>query len=140
MPVRIGEAVWTGTLQEGQGTIKTFSGALNAPYSAAMRFGDQHGTNPEELIGAAHAACFSMALSKLVSKSGFTVEHIETKARVHLKNIDNEFKIMHIDLVTKASIPGITESIFFDLAENTKRNCPVSQALAVPINLEASLK
>ena len=139
MPVRIGEAVWEGTLEEGKGTIRVKSGIFESPYNAEMRFGQEPGTNPEELIGAALAGCFSMFLALMLSKVGYVAEKIYTRARVHLDKVEEGFKLSHIDLITECKVPGISSDLFLEQAKVSKENCPVSRALAVPINLEAGL-
>lgn len=140
MPVRTGEALWEGTLMNGQGVMKVKSGALESPYNAAMRFQDQPGTNPEELIGAAHAGCFSMQFAHLLAQSGFTAKQIHTRSRVHIEKEERGFSITKIDLFTEATVPGISDELFQELAMNAKKTCPVSKALSVPITLEAVLK
>jgi osmotically inducible protein OsmC len=140
MATRTGTAVWEGTLREGKGTVKLGSGAYEGPYSFASRFESGTGTNPEELIGAAHAGCFSMALSAGLTKAGFPPKRIATTARVHLENVGGGFKIVSIELGTEAEIPGIEDSVFQEQAETAKKNCPVSQALAgTEISLQAKL-
>jgi len=140
MAVRTAEAVWEGNLMEGKGTMKLGSGAYEGPYSFASRFEDGPGTNPEELIGAAHAGCFSMALSAGLARAGYTAKRIHTTARVHLNKVDEGFRITNIELNTEAEIPGIDEKTFLEHAEAAKAGCPVSQALAgVEITLQAKL-
>jgi osmotically inducible protein OsmC len=140
MAARTGSAVWEGTLREGKGTVKLGSGAYEGPYSFASRFESGTGTNPEELIGAAHAGCFSMALAAGLTKAGFSPTRIATTAKVHLENPGAGFKITTIELETEAEIPGIDEQAFQEQAETAKKNCPVSQALAgTDIKLEAKL-
>jgi osmotically inducible protein OsmC len=140
MATRTGSAVWEGTLREGKGTVKLGSGAYEGPYSFASRFESGTGTNPEELIGAAHAGCFSMALSAGLTKAGFSPKRIATTARVHLENVGGGFKIVSIELETEAEIPGIEGQVFQEQAETAKKNCPVSQALAgTEIKLQAKL-
>ena len=139
MPARTGFASWEGNLQKGKGKISVNSKFFEAPYSFGTRFGNVVGTNPEELIGAAHAACFSMALSLLVGEAGFVPEKIESQSKVHIDKVDNGFKITEINLSTRAKIPQISNDLFLKLAENAKSNCPVSKALCVPITLEATL-
>ena len=140
MPIRQAEAIWEGNLKDGKGQMKFGSGAYEGAYSFASRFGNGTGTNPEELIGAAHAGCFSMALSLFIESAGFTAERIRTTAKVHLDKVGEGFKITAIDLETEASVPGIDESKFLEQAEATKKGCPVSQALTgVEIRLKARL-
>lgn len=140
MPVRVGEAFWEGTLFDGKGTMKVKSGLLNTTYSAAMRFSEAPGTNPEELIGAALAGCFSQALSLNLENAGFKKIQIHSKAMVHLEKSENGYKITTIKLNTKAAVPEISKDQFQNIAETTKNTCPVSKALCVPISLEASLE
>ncbi len=138
MPLRKAEAVWEGSLKEGKGTMKF--GSFEGTYSFASRFADGSGTNPEELIGAAHAGCFSMALSLLLEQAGYTTERIETHARVHIDKINGGFGITRIELETEASVPGIDEKKFLEQAEVAKNGCPVSRALAgTDITLKAKL-
>ena len=138
---RKASAVWRGDLKTGTGAISTGSGALSQlPYSFTTRFEDAPGTNPEELIGAAHAGCFSMALSAGLGKAGFKPERIATTADVTLEKVGESFKITKILLRTEAKIPNIDENAFREQAEGAKKNCPVSQALAgTNIALEAKL-
>ena len=140
MPTRNGSAVWEGTLREGKGTVKLGSGAFEGPYSFASRFEEGTGTNPEELIGAAHAGCFSMALAAGLTKAGYSPKRVATTAKVHLGQAGGGFKITLIELETEAEIPGIDEQAFQEQAETAKKNCPVSQALAATdIKLTAKL-
>jgi len=137
MPVRKADAVWEGTLKEGAGVMKFGSGAYDGAYSYASRFEDAPGTNPEELIGAAHAGCFAMFLSLLLGNDGYTPTRIETTAKVHLEAGP---KIAKIELNTKAAVPGLDEAKFQEYANNAKAGCPVSKALAsVDIQLNAAL-
>lgn len=138
-------AIWNGTGKEGSGKLSTTSGVLDeTPYSFAARFLSEDGragTNPEELIAAAHAGCFNMALSFQLGGAGFTPDQLETHAIVSMENIDGHFKITGISLELTASIPGIDEAKFLEIAGNAKKSCPVSQALAsVDISLNAHLK
>ena len=137
MAVRASSAEWKGTLKEGAGTMKLASGAYEGAYTYASRFESGKGTNPEELIGAAHAGCFSMFLSALLSSKGF-VPTIRTTATVHLEAGPT---ITLIELDTEAEVPGIDEATFQQIAEEAKKGCPVSKALAaVPeIKLKAKL-
>ena len=131
MPVRKAAAVWRGDLQSGKGTVATGSGAFEGSYSFTSRFGDgTGGTNPEELVGAAHAACFSMALSNNLARDGHRPTAVETTAEVHLDKGDDGFGIARIDLHTVGTVPGITAEDFQQYAEKTKTTCPVSKALA----------
>jgi lipoyl-dependent peroxiredoxin len=140
MPVRTAEAVWEGKLREGHGRMKLGSGAYEGAYSFTSRFEQGTGTNPEELIGAAHAGCFSMALSYMLEQAGYTPEHVQTTAKVHIDRVGEGFKITTIELATEAKIPGIDEHTFREKAEAAKKGCPVSQALAgTEITLQATL-
>jgi osmotically inducible protein OsmC len=138
MPVRKASAEWNGTLREGKGTMNL--AAWQGPYSFASRFEQAGGTNPEELIAAAHAGCFSMALSAALGKAGFTPQRIATTASVTLDKVGEGFGITRIDLSTDASVPGIDDAKFQEIAAQAKANCPVSKALqSVEITLEARL-
>ncbi|MDA8434002.1 MAG: OsmC family protein [Nitrospiraceae bacterium] len=140
MPVRKAEAVWEGNLIKGKGTMKLGSGAFTGAYSFSSRFESGTGTNPEELIGAAHAGCFSMAFSLFLEKAGFAPERIHTQAKVHIDKVGDGFKITVIELDTEAKVAGIDEKRFQELAEATKKGCPVSVALAATeIRLKARL-
>jgi len=140
MAKRTASAVWEGTLREGKGTVKLGSGAFTGQYSFASRFEEGAGTNPEELIGAAHAGCFSMALAAGLTKAHLNPTRISTTANVSLEKVGEGFKITTIELNTEGDVPGIDESAFLDHAETAKKNCPVSQALAgVDIKLNAKL-
>jgi osmotically inducible protein OsmC len=140
MAKRTASAVWEGTLKEGKGTVKLGSGAFTGQYSFASRFEEGTGTNPEELIGAAHAGCFSMALSAGLTKAGHNPTRISTTAEVSLRKVGEGFKITTIELTTEAEVPGIDETAFLEQAETAKTNCPVSQALAgAEIKLNATL-
>ncbi|HBZ00869.1 MAG TPA: peroxiredoxin [candidate division Zixibacteria bacterium] len=140
MAIRTGQAVWEGNLVNGKGTVKLGSGAFEGQYSFSSRFEEGKGTNPEELIGAAHAGCFSMAFSAALTEAGFIPKRIETTASVHLQKGDKGFGISLIELNTSAQVPGIDNNRFQEIAESAKKNCPVSQALAaVEIKLQAHL-
>lgn len=140
MPQSRAEAVWEGSLKEGKGNIKLASGAFNGAYSFATRFEGKPGTNPEELIAAAHAACFSMALSAGLGRAGFTPERVQTTAQATLEKVGEGFKITTISLKTEAKVPNITAEQFKEAAEKAKTGCPVSQALAgTTITLDARL-
>ncbi len=137
MTVRTSSAQWEGTLKEGSGTMRLGSGAYEGPYTFASRFETGPGTNPEELIGAAHAGCYSMFLSALLTKAGFTPKKIHTTAAVHLGEGP---AITLIELTTQADVPGLAAADFQQHAEAAKRGCPVSKALAGPkITLNATL-
>ncbi len=141
MPLRKGKAVWQGNLKQGKGRIALGSGAFEGPVSFASRFEDGEGTNPEELIGAAHAACFSMALAYMLGESGFNPENIETSASVKIENVAGNYKITDIELDVKARVPEIKRGDFEKYAGQAKENCPVSQALkGVKISLRSSLE
>ena len=140
MAVRTAEAEWRGALKDGSGRIRTESGALDGPYSFLSRFESGQGTNPEELIGAAHAGCFSMALAHGLASAGHPATRVSTKARVHLDKAGDGFAISGIDLETEAEVPGIDEAAFQEQANTAKANCPVSKALAATqIQLNAKL-
>ncbi len=141
MPKRNASARWNGSLQDGNGTMRMASGAYEGPYSFQSRFEEGDGTNPEELIAAAHAGCFSMALSGELGRGGHDVESVETDATVHLDKVDEGFAIKKIVLRTRVTAPGVDESAFQEAAEAAKKGCPVSQALAAveSIELEAQL-
>jgi lipoyl-dependent peroxiredoxin len=137
MPVRKAQAVWKGTLREGSGIMKLSGGAYEGPYTYASRFEEGTGTNPEELIGAAHAGCFSMFLSALLTKAGFTPTSVDTTATVHLEAGPT---ISLIELNTVANVPGLDDAGLQQYAAEAKAGCPVSKALsAVEIKLNASL-
>jgi lipoyl-dependent peroxiredoxin len=140
MPVRTAEAEWKGNLNRGSGRMKLGSGAFEGSYSFPSRFEDGPGTNPEELIGAAHAGCFSMALSHMLAEAGHIPDVVHTTAKVHIDKVDDGFKITTIELQTEGKVPGIDEKTFQETAEAAKEGCPVSQALAgVDIRLQAKL-
>lgn len=140
MPIRHAEAHWEGNVMEGSGSVKLGSGAFEGPYSFKSRFGEGAGTNPEELIGAAHAGCFSMALSLLLERAGYTPRKIDTSARVRIDQVGEGFKITRIELSSGAKVDGIDEEAFRKIADAAKKNCPVSVALAgTEITLEAKL-
>ena len=137
-------AIWNGTGKEGSGTVSSTSGVLNnTPYSFASRFVSEDGkagTNPEELIAAAHAGCFSMALSFQLSGAGFPPTELKTEAVVSMENIDGHFSITKIQLNLEGKVPSVSYEKFIELAELAKKSCPVSKALsAVPISLSAKL-
>ena len=140
MPIRNAEAVWEGNLLKGKGKMKLGSGAFESAYSFSSRFENGLGTNPEELIGAAHAGCFSMALSFILEQAGYTPERVQTTAKVHIDKVGDGFKITVIELETQGKIPGIDEKTFIEKAETAKKGCPVSQALSgTEIRLKATL-
>ena len=134
-------AVWQGDLKSGKGTISTQSGALkDNPYGFNTRFEGAPGTNPEELIGAAHAGCFSMAFSMMLGEAGLTPERIDTKAEVSLEKLDQGFTITAIALTMKAKVPGASEEQFQQIANKAKEGCPVSRVLNAQISLNATLE
>ncbi len=140
MAIRTANAVWEGNLKGGKGSMKLGSGAFDGAYSFSSRFEEGTGTNPEELIGAAHAGCFSMALSAGLGEAGFTPTRISTEAKVHLTVGDAGPAISTIELKTEGEVPGMDEETFRQYAEAAKKGCPVSKALAgVEITLNASL-
>lgn len=140
MIVRSANAEWTGGLKDGSGRVALGSGAFEGQYSFTTRFEDGKGTNPEELIGAAHAACFSMALSAALGRAGYTPQRVATTAKVQMEKQEAGFRITRIALTTEASVPGIDEAAFQEQAQGAKEGCPVSQALkAVEITLDAKL-
>lgn len=140
MPVRKANAVWNGDLKGGNGTMKLGSGAFEGSYSFGTRFEETPGTNPEELIAAAHAGCFSMALAAGLGRAGYTPKSVRTSAAAHLEKGDAGFSITRIELVTEAEVPGIDDAAFQEQAQGAKANCPVSKALAgVEISLDARL-
>ncbi len=140
MSERFAQATWEGSLREGRGTMKIGDGFFEGPYTFASRFEEGAGTNPEELIGAAHAGCFSMAFSADLGRAGFTPKRVTTKATVYLGKVDGKSRITHIHLETEAEVPGIDQETFIKTAEGAKVGCPVSNALAgVEITLSARL-
>ena len=140
MPVRKADAQWNGTLQEGKGTMRLGGGAYEGPYSFSSRFEEGTGTNPEELIAAAHAGCFSMAFAGALGRAGFDPTSVSTTAEVHLVKTDEGFRVPRIDLRTEATVPGIDDGQFQEIAEGAKQNCPISQLLkTAEITLDAKL-
>jgi osmotically inducible protein OsmC len=141
MPIRTASARWQGNLTEGSGTMKTGKGGYQGNYSFKSRFEEGEGTNPEELIGAAHAGCFSMAFSKSLADAGFTPTSVETTAKVHLDKGDAGFGVTRIELETVGDVPGIDAGTFQKLAEDAKANCPISRLLSpgAEISLTATL-
>jgi osmotically inducible protein OsmC len=139
--VRSATIHWDGDVAHGRGTIATESGKVKADYSFGTRFSGEPGTNPEELLGAAHAACFTMALSSELTRAGHPPTSIDTKVLVHLQKTDKGYEIPSIDLSTAAVVPGISENDFQRLASQAKDGCPLSKALrAVRISLDATLR
>ena len=141
MPIRTATARWEGNLTEGSGTIKTGKGGYQGNYSFKSRFEEGEGTNPEELIAAAHSCCFSMAFSKGLADAGFTPTSVDTTAKVHLDKVDAGFGVTRIDLETVGNVPGIDEGTFQKIAEGAKENCPISRLLSpgAQITLTATL-
>lgn len=140
MVVRTSTAEWHGRVPDGCGCVSLGSGAFEGPYSFGSRFGQDRGTNPEELLGAAHASCFSMALSLLLTEAGYTPNWIETVAKVSIERGGNGFGINRIELATEGDVPGLDSTSFAAHAETAKANCPVSKALTgVDIGLTARL-
>jgi lipoyl-dependent peroxiredoxin len=140
MSVRNASAVWEGSLKEGNGSMKLGSGAWEGPFSFGTRFEETPGTNPEELIGAALAGCFSMALSAGLGGAGFQARRISTQAKVHLEKVEGGFAITRIDLTTEAEVPGIDEATFRQQAEATKAGCPISKSLKAEITVTPTLR
>ena len=138
MVVRTSTAEWHGRVQDGGGCVSLGSGVFEGPYSFGSRFEEEPGTNPEELLGAAHASCFSMALALLLTQAGFTPASIRTLAKVRIERSGNGFAITHIELVTEGDVPGLDPKSFSAHAETARATCPVSKALAgVDISAEA---
>lgn len=140
MAVSHAQAYWEGSLKEGKGGMKTGSGVVDAPFGFGTRFEGAAGTNPEELIGAAHAGCFSMAFSAMLGGAGYTPERVQTAAEVKLEQVEGGFAITNIHLTMEAKIPGIGPEEFQEIAAKAKAGCPVSKALAgTNITLSARL-
>ncbi len=139
MKTSTAHAVWEGRIRDGKGTMKLDQGGYEGPYTFASRFEQGKGTSPEELIGAAHAGCFSMALSGGLTRAGFTPTRIQTDAVVYLDQVDGGFGISKIELTTEAEVPGIEEAAFQQEAQTAKQNCPVSKALAA-VNIELTAR
>lgn len=140
MPVRSAEATWQGTLKEGEGNIKLESGAYDGAFNFVSRFESGSATNPEELLGAAHAGCFTMALNSRLFNNGFAPTRVHTVAQVSLEKGESGFGISHIHLITEAEVPNLSAEDFAAHAEATKESCIVSRALsAVPMSIEAKL-
>ena len=140
MATRTADAAWKGNLKEGQGNVSFGGGAFDGAYSFTSRFEDGQGTNPEELIAAAHASCFSMALSNGLSQAGHEPKEVRTTAKVHLEKGDKGFSIPRIELETVGDVPGIDQATFQKHADDAKNNCPVSKVLAgAHISLVAKL-
>lgn len=136
-----GQAHWEGNIKEGKGTISTESGALDKqPYGFNTRFEGKPGTNPEELIGAAHAACFSMALSLMLTEAGHVAKSIDTEANVSLDKVDGGFAISKVTLQSKVKLPGIDKAKFDEIIQKAKAGCPVSKLLKAEITLDYQLE
>lgn len=141
MITRNADARWEGDLKTGQGHIRLSSGAFEGPYSFGTRFESVPGTNPEELLGGAHAACFTMALNNMLTMAGLPPKQVATTASVQMDRVDGKMTIVGITLRTRANVPGATREQFLEHAENAKRDCIVSRALAqVPMTLDAALE
>jgi osmotically inducible protein OsmC len=142
MAARRASAEWQGTLKEGAGRMALGSGAWEGPFTFKSRFEEGEGTNPEELIGAAEAGCFTMQLAATLSEAGHTVESVTTEAKVQIRNIDGAPTISQIDLVTRGRVPGLDEAEFKETAEETKRICIISRALGAvgTITVDAALE
>ncbi len=141
MPIRKASAIWTGNLKEGNGTISLVDGRFSQPYSFTSRFGEGTGTNPDELMGAALAGCYSMALAGNLAKAGFSPVNIETQAHVHIEKVGEGFKVTQIELHTQVRTLDMDEVKFMEIAETTKKTCPIAQALqGTEITLAAELK
>ncbi|MCY1141284.1 OsmC family protein [Actinoplanes sp. Pm04-4] len=140
MPIRSATARWQGNLTEGSGSIKTGKGGIQGNYSFKSRFEEGEGTNPEELIGAAHAGCYSMAFSKALADAGFTPTSVETVAKVHLDKTDAGFSVTRIDLETQGDVPGVDDGTFQKIAEDAKANCPISRLLSPGAEITLSAK
>lgn len=140
MTTKTGSAVWKGGFKDGSGTISTETGALNnAPYGVASRFESGQGTNPEELIGAAHASCFSMAFSLMLGEAGFTPDEIRTSANITLDKVADGFAVTSSHLTVEARIPNIDEARFSEIANQAKAGCPISKLLNTKITMDARL-
>ncbi len=140
MPVRTSNAVWNGTLKEGNGVMRFGGGAFEGQYSFSSRFEEGTGTNPEELIAAAHAGCYSMALSSNLTNAGFPPTRVESEANVHLEKGESGFGIAKIVLECQAEVPNIDEATFQELAEKTRTTCPISKALAAIPTIEVNAR
>ncbi|HZZ42130.1 MAG TPA: OsmC family protein [Tepidisphaeraceae bacterium] len=140
MPTRNASAAWEGDLKSGKGSMKLGSGAFEGKFSFGSRFEQSPGTNPEELLGAAHAGCFSMAFSHTLASAGFIPKFVKTDAKVTLEQVPDGFAITHIQLTCEGNVPNIDDAKFQELAAGAKKGCPVSKALAsVKIDLDAKL-
>jgi osmotically inducible protein OsmC len=140
MATRNGSAEWRGDLQGGGGELTVGDGVFQGGYSAASRFEEGEGTNPEELVAAAHAACFSMALSNILAGDGHTPDSVRTQARVQLRNVDGAPTLARIELETEGRVEGLDEEQFRDYAEQAKRDCAISRALGAVAEMEVSAR
>jgi len=141
MSIRKASAEWSGDLKGGKGKVSTESGAVkNVPYSFGTRFGEDKGSNPEELVGAAHAACFSMAFANGLASAGFTPTSVKTEDRVHFEKVNDKPTISKIEIFCEAVVPKIDQAAFQKIAEVTKVDCPISRALKTEFVLHATLK
>jgi osmotically inducible protein OsmC len=139
MIVRKSQAKWTGELKSGSGHIKLGSGAFEGKYSFGTRFEGAPGTNPEELLAAAHAGCFSMAFNLMLSKEGFNAEYVEATVEVAMDKVGEGMEVTGAKIITKAKVPGIDAEKFQAIARNAKQNCIISKTLSIPITLDATL-
>ncbi len=140
MATRNAEAIWDGSMKEGSGKIKLGSGAFEGSYTWSSRFESGKGTNPEELLGAAHAGCYAMSFASNLGRAGFTPEHIHAGSQVTIEPVEGRNRITHIELKMEATVPGISEEKFMEIANYAKEHCPVSAVLTgVPITLNARL-
>ena len=140
MPVRTASAEWKGTLQEGTGTLSSQTGSVKGAYSFLSRFEEGAGTNPEELLAAAHAGCYSMAFSGALGRAGFPPDSVKTTAKVHLQKLEPGFTVTKIELTTRAKVPGIDEAAFQQAAEGARKGCPISRALNPSIEVVVDAK
>jgi osmotically inducible protein OsmC len=139
MLVRKSQAKWSGELKTGTGNIKLGSGAFEGKYSFTTRFEGAPGTNPEELLAAAHAGCFSMAFNLMLSMAGFNAEYVDTTVEVNMDKVGPGMAIVGAKIITQAKVPSITSAQFAEIAENAKQNCIISKALSIPMTLDATL-
>ena len=142
MPDRESRVTWKGGLKEGMGVMSLGSGAFEGKFSLRSRIDDggEHATNPEELIGAALCGCFSMMLSSLLEKDGYIAEEINSKTEVHFNAVGSGYRIEKIDLIVEASVPGVKRETFMGLAERAHKECPIAQAIKVPVVLKVTLR
>jgi lipoyl-dependent peroxiredoxin len=140
MPVRTASAEWKGTLQQGTGTLSSQTGSVTGAYSFSSRFEEGAGTNPEELLAAAHAGCYSMALSGALGRAGFPPESVNTTAKVHLQKLEPGFTVTRIELTTRAKVPGIDDAAFQQAVEGARKGCPISRALNPSIEVVVDAK